>query len=228
MHVTVLIDGFHSWNGFSINLQTRQEVKKNWFFLKTAVVFGNIFFWFVFLILFAHTIAIMSLHLKKNYSLMPNIHYYSLCRDDSYSDQVLERQADMIRYLKQHNVQLGKRLLALTEENSMLKANRWARHKKHWANQKESSIPGDCAMWYFLVNAVALTEWVNHAYIIYMYQCAKTLVLYHHILPSNRFLGTKHLLYSVLLCRHQYYILSLDHKSLPFVYCMDIIYTSVL
>lgn len=165
---------------------------------------------------------------KKNYSLMPNIHYYSLCRDDSYSDQVLERQADMIRYLKQHNVQLGKRLLALTEENSMLKANRWARHKKHWANQKESSIPGDCAMWYFLVNAVALTEWVNHAYIIYMYQCAKTLVLYHHILPSNRFLGTKHLLYSVLLCRHQYYILSLDHKSLPFVYCMDIIYTSVL
>lgn len=165
---------------------------------------------------------------KKNYSLMPNIHYYSLCRDDSYSDQVLERQADMIRYLKQHNVQLGKRLLALTEENSMLKANRWARHKKHWANQKESSIPGDCAMWYFLVNAVALTEWVNHAYIIYMYQCAKTLVLYHHILPSNLFLGTKHLLYSVLLCRHQYYILSLDHKSLPFVYCMDIIYTSVL
>lgn len=159
---------------------------------------------------------------------MLNIHYYSLWRDDSYSDQVLERQADMIRYLKQHNVQLGKRLLALTEENSMLKANRWARHKKHWANQKESSIPGDCAMWYFLVNAVALIEWVNHAYIIYMYQCAKTLVLYYHILPSNRFIGTKHLLYSVLLCRHQYYILSLDHKSLPFVYCMDIIYTSVL
>lgn len=45
-------------------------------------------------------------------------------KDDSYSEQVLERQADMIRYLKQHNVQLGKRLLALTEENSMLKANR--------------------------------------------------------------------------------------------------------
>nr|XP_022340802.1 transmembrane protein 192-like [Crassostrea virginica] len=46
-------------------------------------------------------------------------------KDDSYSEQVLERQADMIRYLKQHNEQLGKRLLALTEENSMLKSNRW-------------------------------------------------------------------------------------------------------
>lgn len=101
-----------------------------------------------------------------------------------------------------------------------------SRTQKHWANQKDSSIPGDCAMWYFLVNAVALTEWVNHAYIIYMYQCAKTLVLYHHILPSNRFLGTKHLLYSVLLCRHQYYII-VNHKSLLSVYWMDLIYTSV-
>ncbi|XP_048748250.1 transmembrane protein 192-like [Ostrea edulis] len=45
-------------------------------------------------------------------------------KDDSYSDQVLERQADMIRYLKQHNAQLGKRLLVLTEENNMLKSNR--------------------------------------------------------------------------------------------------------
>ncbi|XP_062595603.1 transmembrane protein 192-like isoform X2 [Saccostrea cucullata] len=44
-------------------------------------------------------------------------------KDDSYSDQVLERQADMIRYLKQHNSQLAKRLLALTEENNTLKAN---------------------------------------------------------------------------------------------------------
>lgn len=158
---------------------------------------------------------------------MLNIHHYSLCRDDSYSDQVLERQADMIRYLKQHNVQLGKRLLALTEENSMLKANRWAGHKKHWANQKESSIPGDCAMWYLLVNAVALTGWANHAYSIYMYHCVKTLVLYYHTLP---FLGTKHLLYSVLLCRHQYYIFSLISPCCPglrSVYCMDLVYTSV-
>lgn len=43
-------------------------------------------------------------------------------RDENYSDQVLEKQADMIRYLKQHNTQLGKRIMALTAENSALKS----------------------------------------------------------------------------------------------------------
>ncbi|KAK3612080.1 hypothetical protein CHS0354_031150 [Potamilus streckersoni] len=38
-------------------------------------------------------------------------------RDESYLDQILERQADVIRYLKQHNAQLGKRILTLTAEN---------------------------------------------------------------------------------------------------------------
>ncbi|KAJ8316318.1 hypothetical protein KUTeg_006332, partial [Tegillarca granosa] len=45
------------------------------------------------------------------------------CRDDQYTDQVLEKQADMIRYLKHHNVQLGKRILALSAENNALKSN---------------------------------------------------------------------------------------------------------
>lgn len=44
-------------------------------------------------------------------------------RDDQYTDQVLEKQADMIRYLKHHNVQLGKRILALSAENNALKSN---------------------------------------------------------------------------------------------------------
>ena len=43
-------------------------------------------------------------------------------RDENYSDQVLEKQADMIRYLKQHNSQLGKRILAITAENNALKS----------------------------------------------------------------------------------------------------------
>ncbi|KAK3086055.1 hypothetical protein FSP39_012767 [Pinctada imbricata] len=43
-------------------------------------------------------------------------------RDESYSDQVLEKQADMIRYLKQHNAQLSKRILMLTAENNALKS----------------------------------------------------------------------------------------------------------
>lgn len=43
-------------------------------------------------------------------------------RDENYSDQVLEKQADMIRYLKQHNSQLGRRILALTAENNALKS----------------------------------------------------------------------------------------------------------
>ncbi|XP_067676117.1 transmembrane protein 192-like [Haliotis asinina] len=41
-------------------------------------------------------------------------------RDENYVDQVLEKQADMIRYLKQHNSQLGKRILALTAQNNSL------------------------------------------------------------------------------------------------------------
>ncbi|XP_052059862.1 transmembrane protein 192-like isoform X1 [Mytilus californianus] len=43
-------------------------------------------------------------------------------KDENYSDQVLEKQADMIRYLKQHNSQLGRRILALTAENNALKS----------------------------------------------------------------------------------------------------------
>ncbi|XP_069115393.1 transmembrane protein 192-like [Argopecten irradians] len=43
-------------------------------------------------------------------------------RDEQYTEQVLEKQADMIRYLKQHNAQLGKRILALTAENQNLKS----------------------------------------------------------------------------------------------------------
>ena len=36
-------------------------------------------------------------------------------------DQVLEKQADMIRYLKQHNEQLSKKVIAISEENEMLR-----------------------------------------------------------------------------------------------------------
>ena len=35
-------------------------------------------------------------------------------RDNDYLDEVLEKQADMIRYLQQHNANLGKRLMKLT------------------------------------------------------------------------------------------------------------------
>ncbi|XP_041373718.1 transmembrane protein 192-like [Gigantopelta aegis] len=42
-------------------------------------------------------------------------------RDENYIEEILEKQADMIRYLKQHNAQLGKRILTLTAENAILK-----------------------------------------------------------------------------------------------------------
>ncbi|XP_045210329.2 transmembrane protein 192-like [Mercenaria mercenaria] len=45
-------------------------------------------------------------------------------RDGGLLDQVLERQADMIRYLKQHNEQLSKKILVLSEENQTLKQRR--------------------------------------------------------------------------------------------------------
>lgn len=37
-------------------------------------------------------------------------------RDNDYLDEVLEKQADMIRYLQQHNANLGKRLMKLTAQ----------------------------------------------------------------------------------------------------------------
>ncbi|KAL4229277.1 hypothetical protein ACF0H5_012317 [Mactra antiquata] len=42
-------------------------------------------------------------------------------RDGGLMDQVLERQADMIRYLKQHNEHLSRKILALSEENHAFK-----------------------------------------------------------------------------------------------------------
>lgn len=42
-------------------------------------------------------------------------------RDGSLMDQVLERQADMIRYLKQHNEHLSRKVLMLSEENQTLR-----------------------------------------------------------------------------------------------------------
>ncbi|KAJ7384226.1 hypothetical protein OS493_022856 [Desmophyllum pertusum] len=39
-------------------------------------------------------------------------------RDNDYLDEVLEKQADMIRYLQQHNANLGKRLMKLTQQQS--------------------------------------------------------------------------------------------------------------
>ena len=45
-------------------------------------------------------------------------------RDENFTDQILERQADMIRYLKQHNMQLGKKILDLTEEMKTLRQSK--------------------------------------------------------------------------------------------------------
>ncbi|XP_078618014.1 transmembrane protein 192-like [Branchiostoma floridae x Branchiostoma japonicum] len=39
-------------------------------------------------------------------------------RDGDYLDEVLEKQADMIRYLQQHNAHLGRRILHLTQDQT--------------------------------------------------------------------------------------------------------------
>ena len=46
-----------------------------------------------------------------------------LFRDNDYLDEVLEKQADMIRYLQQHNANLGKRLMKLTAQQSRSSLN---------------------------------------------------------------------------------------------------------
>ncbi len=38
-------------------------------------------------------------------------------RDGEDTDELLERQADMIRYLQQHNANLGRRILELQSQN---------------------------------------------------------------------------------------------------------------
>ena len=37
-------------------------------------------------------------------------------RDETFLDEVLEKQADMIKYLKQHNVHLGKKIIHLQNQ----------------------------------------------------------------------------------------------------------------
>lgn len=37
-------------------------------------------------------------------------------RDETFMDDVMEKQADLIRYLKEHNAHLGKKILKLTAE----------------------------------------------------------------------------------------------------------------
>ncbi|XP_015748818.1 PREDICTED: transmembrane protein 192-like [Acropora digitifera] len=49
------------------------------------------------------------------YALSIAFHFFYL-RDNDYLDEVLEKQADMIRYLQQHNANLGKRLMKLTTQ----------------------------------------------------------------------------------------------------------------
>ena len=39
--------------------------------------------------------------------------FFSLSRDGEDLDELLERQADMIRYLQQHNASLGRRIMEL-------------------------------------------------------------------------------------------------------------------
>lgn len=39
-----------------------------------------------------------------------------VCRDGEDLDELLERQADMIRYLQQHNANLGRRILELQSQ----------------------------------------------------------------------------------------------------------------
>ena len=53
-----------------------------------------------------------------------NLHSFFIFRDENFTDQILERQADVIRYLKQHNIQLGMKIIALTDENKALKRSR--------------------------------------------------------------------------------------------------------
>ena len=53
-----------------------------------------------------------------------NLHPLFIFRDENFTDQILERQADVIRYLKQHNIQLGMKIIALTDENKALKRSR--------------------------------------------------------------------------------------------------------
>ena len=74
----------------------------------------------------------MTFYLKMIFYYSYNIHgqmyifciyilFYGNYRDGGLMDQVLERQADMIRYLKQHNEQLSKKILVLSEENKSLR-----------------------------------------------------------------------------------------------------------
>lgn len=42
--------------------------------------------------------------------------YFFTFRDGEYLDDVLEKQADMIRYLQQHNANLGRRLMNLMQQ----------------------------------------------------------------------------------------------------------------
>lgn len=50
---------------------------------------------------------------------------FSCCfRDGGLLDQVLEKQADMIRYLRQHNEHLSRKIIALSEENDALRKSK--------------------------------------------------------------------------------------------------------
>lgn len=64
----------------------------------------------------------------SNSSLVSTLRLYWLIqipflRENDYLDEVLEKQADMIRYLQQHNANLGKRLMKLTAQQSRSNLN---------------------------------------------------------------------------------------------------------
>ena len=43
---------------------------------------------------------------------------FVLVRDETLAEDLIEKQAEMIRYLQEHNQQLAKRVLALTNTDS--------------------------------------------------------------------------------------------------------------
>lgn len=60
----------------------------------------------------------VEVHVKYKYRLVWQgvKKYYFICRDGEDLDELLERQADMIRYLQQHNANLGRRILELQSQ----------------------------------------------------------------------------------------------------------------
>ncbi|KAK0050267.1 transmembrane protein 192 [Biomphalaria pfeifferi] len=99
--------------------------------VESGIAFIFLIIYFVYTVIFNHSKTPPDVTQEEIMTSFVNSQCYSELgyKNENYIDQVLEKQADMIRYLRQHSETLAKRNLVLQEDLKILRNSRSERKK---------------------------------------------------------------------------------------------------